>query len=209
VFSGKDRQESIAMGIIDQLRTGRPDDPGDKGPQTRRVKAGEVLCVVCLEDQAQWYVTHFLGQLTRPCLGDACLCKRLDTPVRTRWTGWILAAESMRPLTVRLVALTEHCWDTCDQLRDPKFSLFGKQLRLTRAGATGKGRVSCSVDPYLDYKGRVPRLPYSQRDQLLKVWFSEKAGYDEFNKYAHDEWLSPDQVVEVRQELRNGTKGGA
>jgi hypothetical protein len=179
------------VGIWEQIQGGRPDDPATKGPQTRRVASGETLRIWPLESQASWYVTHFLGQRTRPCLGDVCLCKRVDRPVRTRWTGWVLAAERWRPLCVRLVALTENCWDSCPEIRDPTFNLRGRLLILRRPKGGARGKVWAQVDQLARVDGHVPELPYTQRDQLLRVWFSERDGYDEFTQYAHSEWLHP------------------
>ncbi len=173
------------------------------------MKSGEVLKVWPLEDQAQWYVTHFLGQRTRPCLGEVCLCQKLETPVRTRWTGWLLAAERLRPFIVRLVALTENCWDSCALLRDPSFALRGRLLILRRPAGGARGKVYAEVDTYAAVQGYLPVLPYTQRDQLLKVWFSEKDGFDEFTKYAHENWIRPDRVIEAQQAKGQQNEGGA
>ncbi len=194
-------------GLWEQVRRGEPGDPQKKGPQTRRVRSGEKLRLYCLEPRPTWYVTHFLGQRTRPCLGDACLCRKLEQPIRTRWTGWILAAESFRPLVVRLLNLTENCWDTCADLRDRTFDATGRVIELWRGPGGSKARVYCRFDPHARALVDVPRLPYTQKDQLLKLWFSEKDGYDEFNQYAHQDWVEPDVVTGARTEPRKGKKG--
>jgi len=187
------------MGSIwDQVVGGRPDDPAKKGPQTRRCKAGEVYRCWPLEDQAGWYLTHFLGQRTRPCLGEVCMCQSSETPVRTRWTGWILVAERFRPLLVRLLALTENCWDSCDALRNPTVLLRGRELMLRRPKGGARGKVYAEVSDQNYDPEAMPRLPYTQKDQLLRVWFSEKDGFDEMNQYANADWVVPDKCHEDR-----------
>ena len=197
------------MDLWEQVVGGRPDDPAKKGPQTRRCRSGERLSVWCLERQASWYVTHFLGQRTRPCLGDACLCKKLNAPVVTRWTGWILAAERMRPLIVRLVALTENCWDSCEELRNPAEDLKGRLLVLERPRGGARGRVYAKLEQYSRKLEYLPDLPYTQRDQLIKVWFTKGANYDEFNQYVGQEWLQPERVRQAAETPTSDAKEGA
>jgi len=185
---------------LDKMRTGTPEDPAKKGPQVRRVLPGETLKVWPLEERAGWYVTHFLGQLTRPCLGDECICHSIETPVRTRWAGWILVAENFRPLLVRLLALTENCWDSCEELRRADFNWRGRMMILTRPKGGFRGRVYVKVDDVMvRHPESMPKLPYTHKDQLLKVYFTQKHGYDEFNQYAHSAWVAPDEVISTRQ----------
>jgi len=178
--------------VWEKIPSGRPDDPAKKGPEVRRVKPGETLRTFPLEDNVGWWLVHFLGQLTRPCLGPECLCHRAEKAIRTRWTGWILVAENFRPLSIKLLALTENCWTSCEELQRTDFPLRGRCLILRRNAKGNKGRVYASIDPDFSHApSSLPRLPYTHRDQLLKLWFSGRFGYDEFNEYAHSEWVRP------------------
>jgi hypothetical protein len=181
--------------IWDQIVGGRPDDPSKKGPQVRRCREGERYNCFPLEDRAGWYLTHWIGTRTRPCLGDACICRTRDTPIKVRWSGWLLVAESLRPLVVRLLALTENCWDTCEFFRLPDTALRGRSLTLTRPRGGQKGRVFATVSDPVPSMKALPKLPYTHRDQLLRVWFSVNAEYDEFSEYAHTRWLRPAKVA--------------
>lgn len=169
--------------VWDFVRSGRPDDDeGRKGPQTRRPKQGERLELLPLESQVGWYFTHYLGNRTRPCLGDRCPCQGSGVKIENRWVGWILAIAKDTGRVV-LAALTENTFKTCQKLRDRTLDLRTCKLILEREADKKNGRVKAHVVENVGNARQRPTLPYTQRDQLLRVWFNAKDDYAEIALY--------------------------
>jgi hypothetical protein len=164
-------------GIWEQVVTGRPDEGEWRTRlKPRRPGTGEKLVLVPLEPEVGWYLTHFVGKRTRPCLGEQCGCLQAEHPVTTRWVGWILAIEKYARKIV-LANLTAGCWETCQELRIPELNLRGCDLILTRKTTRSNGPVSAEVFPGRLALARVPVLPYTHRDALMSVWFGPNDPY--------------------------------
>jgi hypothetical protein len=183
--------------VWDFVRHGRPDDDADrKGPQTRRPKQGERLSLLPLESQVGWYFTHFIGRRTRPCLGDRCPCQGSAVKVENRWVGWILAIDETTQRVV-LASLTENTFKTCQALRDRSIDLRSCRLILQREADKPNGRVKAEVQRNCGASRSRLVLPYTQRDQLLRVWFNAKDDYAEVALYQDLAGKTePDQAAE-------------
>jgi hypothetical protein len=171
--------------IWDQIPSGGPaPEPSRRRPKTRQPLAGERLELCVLEAKVGWYLTHFQLGRTKPCLGEMCACQQADKTVPTRWQGYVLATELPRSGVV-LAVLTRNCYDTCPELRDTSKSLLGAHLILTRKGGA-QGIVLAHVQYDAHPLRLLPKLPYTHRDQLLRVWFSGMDSYLDVNKFFTD-----------------------
>jgi hypothetical protein len=89
--------------------------------------------------------------------------------------GYVLALE-MPARKVVLAMLTKNCWDCCPSLRAAGESLRGSQLILTRKGGA-QGILEAGLIPGFYPLASIPEIPYTHKDQLLRVWFS---GLDDY-----------------------------
>lgn len=154
-----------------------------RGPQTRWPSAGETVVLWPVEPQVLWYRTHYINDRTRPCLGNLCGCNKQEQPVNTRLVGWILAYEPKARDYV-LAQVTKNCLKNCPALSDESLDLRTCELTLTRIGRKVNGKVVATVRRDAHQVGKVALLPYTQRDQLMRVWFKETDAYEEVNQVA-------------------------
>lgn len=177
------------MGAVwDDIPTGGPNGRDErKRPKSRSPGPGERLTLMLCEDSVGWYLTHFMNRRTKPCLGARCKCQAATPPLAKRWQGYILGMEMPRRLIV-LAMLTRNVWDTCTELRDSKTSLKGAQLVLTRKGGA-QGIVEAQLAPGWYPLAQVPLLPYTHKDQLLRVWFGGMDDYVDLNQFFQIEGL--------------------
>lgn len=164
------------MNVWDQIPTGGPSGKDSRRrPKTRSPGPGERVLLAPLEDHVGWYLTHYRNRRTKPCLGDRCACQKADSPWPCRWQGYMLALEMPKRVVV-LAMLTKNCWDMAEELRQPTVSLRGAQIVLTRRGGA-QGVVEAAVIPGFYPLAQIPAIPYTHKDQLLRVWFS---GLDDY-----------------------------
>jgi hypothetical protein len=193
----------------DHIVTGVPDRDDKRRPKSRRPGIGETLELMPLEASVGWYYTHFLRRRTRPCLGSRCFCQKEDSPVESRWVGWILAFDVKAKKDI-LAALTDNCYKSCSVLQLPDVDLRGCKLTLKRHGKAANGKVTAEVEIDAFPKYKDIRLPYTQRDQLMRVWFSPRDSYAEVCEYGDVE-AKPDPLVKPgdRDQVDEESEGAA
>jgi hypothetical protein len=170
------------MSAWDHIPTGGPGN-GDarKRPKSRSPGPGERLLLAPLEESVGWYLTHYRNKRTKPCLGDLCGCQASEEKWPTRWMGYVLAMEMPKRVIV-LAMLTRNCWEMCPALREVGEPLRGAQLILTRKGGS-QGIVEAGIVPGFYPTAQLPVLPYTHKDQLMRVWFSGLDDYVQVNKF--------------------------
>lgn len=182
----------MSESIWDHIPSGGP-GPGDKikkRPKTRAPKAGERLKLMPLEDTVGWYLTHYHNDRTKPCLKARCWCQQADKPAPTRWVGYLLA-KIHDSSEVVLAMLTPNCAATCPDVVQNQTSLRGSQMVLTRTGHA-QGQVDCYVHHGFYPLRVVPVLPYTHREQLLRVWFPGVADYADLEAlFRFESYLAP------------------
>lgn len=174
------------MGKRDKRDFVRPVDPlpeeRQPGPQTRWPGPGEQLLLYPAEREVLFYRTHFVADRTRPCLHEMCACRRADLRLNTKLVGWILAWEKYGKLV--LANVTHNAYKFCKDLQDKDLDLRRCELLLTRVGTKHNGRVYAKVFRHTHNVDKFPPVPYSQRDQLLRLWFKQTDDYQELNQVA-------------------------
>jgi len=176
---------------------GGPDSPEkEKRPKTVRPRAGQTISAVGLEAGAVWVWTHYLHGRTKPCLQEFCVCRKVDSPLESRWQGFILA-DHWGYNKVVLLGLTENVMDTCPELREGKLDLRGAMIDLTRPAGKRNGIVTAVVKPDFRRSWKTIVMPYTTRDCLEKMFWRSKRDPEGMAEYqAIVAKLSPDLHAE-------------
>jgi hypothetical protein len=168
------------MDYVQPVRpTGRPKKAG---PPCRWPGPGETLTLFPAEPAVLWYATHYVGNRTRPHLGEICSCWQAETPVNQRLVGWILAFEKRGRLVLASVTLNSLRY--CRELQDETLDLRTKKLILVREGTRINGKVFARVEERSPTERDFPTVPFDQRSQLMRVWFDPSSDMNEVNATA-------------------------
>jgi len=188
-----------------------PIDPGsgDVRPRIdiRRPLKGESLALWPLESQVTWYLIHYDGKHSVPCLRDRCFCLRSEMPVDVRREGWLLAVEARRTSVV-LASVTFGAWQTCEALRDKEIDLRACELILTRGAHRTNAPVTAAVVRNHHPTSRVPVVPYTHLDLLLRVWYPRGSSYTEFNAAVESSETLGSVIPDGATIAPQGTEGG-
>lgn len=152
--------------------TNVPPEGTEAKPDILSPKPGQTLDLVILSDSVLGVETHYLGERTRPCEGDEESCLGCRAHLQTRWKGYLVVwIGNGKPQAI--AELTTEAYRRCPPLQNPKVSLRGHKLRLTRAAGKPNGRVRAELGEFMLGWENAP-LPLDLECALYRIWFTTR-----------------------------------
>jgi hypothetical protein len=134
-------------------------------------KPGQPVYCIITSARITGVVTHFIGQRTKPCTGDATRCDGCTSGRPKRWKGYLAAVVPPSGRQV-LAELTYEAHRGCKELHGIGAEIYGKKLTLTRMGKSANSRVQAEL---AEVPGKAnPGKPFDVHEALIRIWFGVK-----------------------------------